>query len=42
MTYGESNGHVIDEVILKGQTCDPDTLRAQFPKQLEMLFSYNH
>jgi len=33
MTYGESNGHVIDDVTyvtLKRQTRDPNTLRAQY------------
>jgi len=34
MAYGVSNGHVTDDVTwawnLKGQTCDPNTLRAQY------------
>jgi len=30
MTYGESNGHVtLRHVTLKGQTRDPNTLRAE-------------
>jgi len=33
MAYGESNGHVTDDVrhvTPKGQTSDPNTLRAQY------------
>ena len=30
MAYGKSNGHVTDDVTLKGQSRDPKTLRAQY------------
>ena len=30
MAYGLSIGHVTDDVNLKGQTRDPNTLRAQY------------
>jgi len=45
MAYEESNGHVTDDVTTsrdpKGQTHDPNTLRVQYLKQLEMPFSNN-
>ena len=37
MVYGLSNGHVTDDVTLKCQTRDPNTLRAQY---LENYFRY--
>jgi len=30
MAFGESNGHMTDDVILRGETRDPNTLRAQY------------
>jgi len=38
MTYGKSNGHVTDDVTLKGQSRDPKTLRAS---KTAMPFSNN-
>ena len=44
MAYGESNGHLTDDVtwLWKVELNDPNTLGAQYlQKQLEMLFSNN-